>query len=328
MTKFSCFITGDDYEMVKGESVSSKKKINTLAMAVFVPVIMWFCATLILLLHVLESSLLSSFVAALLISLLVFIIEKSIVMSNGNKILFLFRFVLGLFVALLGSLAIDEVVFKNDIDNQVMEIRNDMISNEKHRISKVNEGELFYLENQKAAKYAAWQYALKDAKQEADGTGGSGQRGVSEITRLKEKQANLLKSDYEKAELKLNEVRSGIEEAKKVSTLKLSKGFNENSLLLRIKAMFMLVKSNMIMLFVYILFTGFLFSLEFLVVILKSTLGKTAYERKLEAIEAIAMNKIKNMENFERDHFHPEDMHEKVKSAKNYLSTKKSSVFN
>lgn len=68
---------------------------------------------------------------------------------------------------------------------------------------------------------------------------------------------------------------------------KRAESFNENALLIRIKALFSLVAKDGYMLTTYILFTLLLVFFEFLVVVLKLTWKKTNYEKKMEMIEEI-----------------------------------------
>ena len=73
------------------------------------------------------------------------------------------------------------------------------------------------------------------------------------------------------------------------------KSFHENGLLLRIKAMFDLLRNDIWMDVVYILVTLILFVLEFIVVIMKLKIPKTNYERKVELIEKIGEERIRRI---------------------------------
>ena len=57
MLKFACTITGDDYQMLKSETTPSRKKVTALAMAVFVPTLMWFMTGFLMVYAVFEKPL-------------------------------------------------------------------------------------------------------------------------------------------------------------------------------------------------------------------------------------------------------------------------------
>ena len=130
MLKLSCAITGDDFQMVSKDTPISKKKICLMAMCLFVPVLLWFLNGYLLVTHVLAGSvgigLLTGFVTALLI----LIIERSVIMSQGGGWIAGFRLTLGVLIAILGSISLDEVIFKSDIDHQVFKNRNAFVQEE------------------------------------------------------------------------------------------------------------------------------------------------------------------------------------------------------
>lgn len=328
MLKFSCFLTGDDFKIVKHETPPSKKKINLLALCIFVPVIMWFCSTFLLMTNVLEKPFNTSLLAAAIVALLIFLIERSIIMASGSWILFLFRITMGLFVAILGSVALDEVIFKNDIDQKVAEIKRNLLEQENNNIEQSYASQIAGLGKNRDLKYQVWQKALKEAEKEADGTGGSRRRGVSEITKLKLSNSGLLKKDYLEASARFDKSMKDLSSKKQDNTLKIEKDFNENSLLLRVKAMMRLVLEDGFMLSIYIIITALLFCFEFLVVIMKITLPKTTYELKMESIEKIAEQKIKSICKFGINSFQPENNDTRVLQSRHLLNNSSGKVFN
>lgn len=134
MLRFCCFITGDDYQMVKHETPASKKKIASLVSAMFIPVAMWIINVVLVVQQVLQGTLISAILAGIIAGLLIFFIERNIIMSNGSKAIMTFRVLLGLIIALLGSLAFDEIIFKNDIDQQLSENKAESIKNAQQKV--------------------------------------------------------------------------------------------------------------------------------------------------------------------------------------------------
>ena len=327
MLKISCAITGDDYQIVKKETLPSRKKINLLAMAINIPVVMWFASAYLLTTHILGKPFINALLAAFFVSFIVFLIERAIVMAQGSKLIFGFRVLLGLFIAVLGSVALDEVIFQNDIDNQVFQIKSSIIEIENQKLEKEFVVDHMQLKDEVEEKGILWKNALMEAQKEADGTGGSGQRGVSKITKLKIANASLLEQDYLESKNKLNLLNSKIENTKEDRIKRAEDNFNTNSLLLRIKAMFQLISTNKYMMTIYFVLTAILFLLEFSVVLLKNGLKETTYEKKLKAVEKIAADRIDTICKFERQAFHPEKSTNAAREATNILNSTSVGVF-
>src|SRR5436309_6337710 len=127
MLRIYCLLTGDDYEMVKNDTPASNRKIALLATCLFVPVIMWFINGVLLVHKVLLASFFTAIGAGIVVAFTIFLIERAVIMSNGKKLIPVFRVCLGLMVALLGSISLDEVVFKSDVDQQVAKKKEAMI---------------------------------------------------------------------------------------------------------------------------------------------------------------------------------------------------------
>jgi hypothetical protein len=191
-------------------------------------------------------------------------------------------------------MAIDEVVFKNDIDISVAAIKEKTILDARRQKEFQFLQEHNYSGIEKKINDAQNSYDITEAStlSEADGTNGSKTRGMGAIAKLKNektqhRKAILTSLITDKSKLDLKKTES-VDKAELVA----SNSFKENALLIRIKAFFQLVKSDSYMLVIYILFSLLLFFFEFLVVILKLTWKKTNYERKLEMIEKIGQTRI------------------------------------
>jgi len=303
MLKFSCLITGDDYKMLKSDTPASRKKVNTLVSILLLPVTMWFINIYLMVSGVMQESQGSAVVAALVAGLIIFMVERSIIMSNGSKTVMVFRVCLGFLIAILGSLALDEVIFKQDIDQQMDIAKKEMVQKGVGKVISDNKLALCGLQSIEASKHAIWEESLDKASKEADGSGGSGARGVHEITRLKINIASLNEKDYLKAKTDLHLLQRRIEGQKTETIRNIEASFQKHALLARIKALADLVCSNGWMCLVYITVTLLLFSLEFIVVILKLSLPKSNYEFKLEVIEEIGRRRLMKMINDDLNHF-------------------------
>ena len=294
MLKTACFLTGENYALLSGDTPQSKKKVIAMAIAMLVPTMLWIISGFLLVHNVLGSSIGVGVLAAAVSGALVFIIEKLIIMSTASKGLAWFRVSLGICVAVLGSLALDEVIFKDDIDVEVARLKV-----EGKKKAGQHAGELFMLENRFTEKRADLDTAVKRYNDavlavvaETDGSGGTGNTGVGNVARFKREIANERQVEMVRLqqEVKMLDTAraAAIEDAEKA----FADSFNSHALLVRIKAMYKLVFNNFWMGFYYFVITAVLFLVEFLVVILKMKMATTNYERRLKMIEDIGIKRI------------------------------------
>jgi hypothetical protein len=230
-------------------------------------------------------------------------------------------------VAILGAICLDEVIFKEDIEQQLVKDFQVEIQNAQAKVSNDYQAKFSAQEELTREKYAAWQSALDDAKREADGSGGSGSKGVHGITKLKLQIASQNENDYKAEQETLASMKSEIENERDKIKDKLEATYSNHSFLSRIKAMFNLIMNDTWMLMIYSLMTAFFFFLEFLVVIFKMFMDETNYERKVKLIETIGMERMKLISNNEprkdAGAWHP-----KAKKARTLLKGSPPSLFN
>lgn len=287
--KAACLLTGADYHRALHAPSPSRVKIGALALAIAVPTLIWIASTYLLVTRVLQLATGAGLMAALFSGTIILILETLIVKATGNFWISLFRVVLGLCAAAIGAVIIDEIVFAADVDQQMELLRTER---------SVQAG------NRAAAQYAALyqmdaldldimlaqkHYKALDslARGEADGTIGSGHRGVDVVTRLKQQQANTARMEFENLVNKKKTHLLQQAQAHSLAYAKAEKAFNPNSLLMRIKALFRLVMEEEAMLAIYAIFTLMMFVLEFLVIILKLCWKKTALETESDALEQL-----------------------------------------
>jgi len=274
-------IIGENPRYVATFQPSSKRKVALYANCILVPVILWFINGYLLVSHVLGGNFWAALLTATIIALIIFIIEIAVVMSNGNKWIAVFRISLGLIVAFIGSICLDEVIFKNDIDNQVATYKQANINDAIKKADVKCQSSIALQQQIVNQKSTEWTKALNDAEGEADGTSGSKVANVGAITELKMNIATTLKKDYDIAESKLTSLKNILEKERTMAIITAETNFKGNALLLRIRAMFELLGRDTFMLIVYILFTAFLFLIEFLVVIIKIC-SKNSIDEDLE----------------------------------------------
>jgi hypothetical protein len=327
MLKFYSLIIGENPDYTKSFQPASKRKVALYANCLLVPVILWFINTYLLVAHVLEGSVFTAILSATIAGFIIFLIERAIVMSNGSKSIFWFRILLGLIIASLGSISMDEVIFKNDIDNKVNFYKQSEINNAGNEIDKEFSERIAKQQSLVNQKAYDWNLALTDAKKEADGTGGSRQKQVGKIALLKLGVASRLQSDYNAENLKLTTLTADYNIAKENAKNRAKDGFIGNALLVRIRAMFDLISEDKFMLGVYLLFTLFLFCLEFLVVLIKIG-SKNSIDEDLEkARETLLRAKTKKTLDRYELYYQPQDFNLSVKNANQIANQNVTSIF-
>jgi hypothetical protein len=327
MFKIYSIIIGENPKYTATFQPASKRKVALYANCLLVPVILWFINGYLLITNVLEGTMFTALLTAFIAAFIIFLIERAIVMSNGSKPIFWFRIVLGFIVASLGSISLDEVIFKHDIDNQVAYYKQAEVDSAVHKVERDYQNQIALQQSIVNQKGLAWNQSLSEAKSEADGTGGSHQKLVGKITILKKGIADEKKNDYITENNKLVLLTSSVDTAKAHAKTKAEADFKGNALLVRIRAMFDLIAKDKFMLGVYILFTLFLFCLEFLVVLIKVG-SKYSIDEELEkAREQLLRAKTKKTLDRSEIFFQPEHLVPSVQSANAIVKQNVSSIF-
>lgn len=304
MLKLSTFITGDEYQIAKQADPISKRKITIVASLLLVPTFMWLVNGYLITKMVLDHSWTVALVVAIGCGFIIFILERAIIHVKGPWISS-FRILLGLLIAVIGSIGWDEVIFEKDIDNHMIKYKAELA---KERIDNKLSDHALSLQLQKEAvdkAYIDWQTSLNIALSEADGTGGSGIRGISNITNLKIEAAHQKKEIYNTLEQKYELLQTEAQKTKKLAESEFNSTFNDHSLLTRIKVLFDMVFNDWYMLIPYLLITSLLVVLEFIVIIYKLSSDKTAYECRLDAIQNVTIKRIQEMTSHLKQNFDP-----------------------
>lgn len=328
MLKYYSIIIGENPKYTATFQPASKRKIALYANCLIVPVILWFINGYLLVNNVLEGSPSAAILTAFIAAFIIFIIERAIVMSNGSKSIFWFRIGLGFIVASLGSISLDEVIFKHDIDNQVALYKQAEIDSSVLKVERNFQNQIGLQQSIVAKKYGDWQSRLDDVNTEMKGgPKSSGYKGKGAIAKENIHMASLLQSDYISEKSKLVSLTSSVDTATTHAKTNAEANFNSNALLLRIRAMFELIAKDKFMFGVYILFTLFLFFLEFLVVIIKIG-SKNSIDEDLEkAREKLLRSKTQKTLDRSEIFFQPEHFAPSVQSANYLVKQNVSSIF-
>lgn len=313
MLKLFCALTGDEYKLVIAETPASRKKIAVLGSVMLIPVMIWILIGSSIAYSMFEAGVGASVIAGIIAGSIILILERAIVMSGHNKWITGFRIVIGFIIASLGAIFIDEFFFEKDIEQQQYNERSILINAGRVKTDSVFKPKVEALQRTLSNTRQSWMKTVEEARKEADGTGGSGNKGVSKITELKLEQAQVLKNELDKLEADVQALNVAWNQQIEVTESKIETNLHGKSILARIKSLFSLVLSDVVAFVTYAFFTFFLFSLEFIVIIMKHSLPETNYERRINAIEQVGKRRLDRLiENRERS-FDPGDNTEEVR---------------
>jgi hypothetical protein len=304
MLRFFSHLLGEDPDRVARMYPSGRRRVMTLGGALLVPVLLWFVSTVLLVGQVMAEPLWIAALAALFAASLIFLIERSIVMAPGqSRFLFGFRIALGLLIAVLGSLSLDEVIFRKDIDRKVAELKSADVRAAGTAATAEMEEDVVARQGQVSGAYEAWQQALREVRAEADGTGGSRRAKVGPIVRLKQEQADRLEQLWKDEQSKLQELQARREGDRVAGEAGAEAAFDSHGLLVRVKALFALVFEDRLMGAFYLLFTLLLVCLEFIVIILKTVYPLTTDEQLESEGEALVLVRAQRVAQKVREHY-------------------------
>jgi hypothetical protein len=117
--RFGCFLTGFSYKVLENCSEVSKKAVKKYTSALLIIMVVWgFIGYMFSNRYIGLSSEYAMFGAVIMIFMIVQI-ERQIILTIGkNKFAYWFRSVLAIIMAVLGSLIVDQMLFKVDIELQ------------------------------------------------------------------------------------------------------------------------------------------------------------------------------------------------------------------
>lgn len=125
--RFGCFLSGHNYSLLSECSETSKKYVRKLTSALLIICIIWSFVGYLFATRYAETSFLGGIIGSLFAGIMIIQIERQIILgSTKYKYLTIgVRLILGLIVAIIGALILDQVFFKNDIAKK----KEDLIEN-------------------------------------------------------------------------------------------------------------------------------------------------------------------------------------------------------
>lgn len=151
--KAGCFLTGYNYTVLKNCSEVAKKNLKKYTAAMIIMCLLWGLIDFAFADRYMHSSIWTSISSALLFILVVIQIERQIIMQTvKNNAMQIFRGVIAIMMALIGSLIIDQIIFKDDIELQKEQFINDKVEKIYPARAAISQKQLDDLKSQLAAK--------------------------------------------------------------------------------------------------------------------------------------------------------------------------------
>jgi len=281
MLKFYSLLVGENPELTKNFQESSKKKIIVNANLLMIPVLLWLVNGFLISRVILENGLGISIMIGLFIGLIIFLFERSIIIAKSNLGISIIRIILGMIIAVLGSVTIDEVLFKNDIDNIVNEMVRENVDKRKNKIDSTYNSVITLQRIKVDSTKSKLDQLTEDFQKEADGNGGSGLSGLGNIAKSKRDLMYREQKYYEIESSKLDTLLSNFQNDKISAEKEYKESFNDKGLLLRVEALAKLISNNLYCKIIFILYFSLVLLLESMVVLFK-LVGEKSVDEKLE----------------------------------------------
>lgn len=301
--RFGCFVIGYNYELLEECGEASRKSVKKYTSAMLIVIIIWIAngynfATI----YVKKDNIFAGLVSALICSIIIVQIERQIILTmKPNKSLKRFRVALALLMALVGSVIIDQILFRQDLedlrrDNQEINKQNarmkeqDLAINENDRNRKIYQirgiDSISGATRERLNKLSGNKKTEKFDRDTINGkltinkTFGEDidQTALSQSLLISLENDKKSKSDLEEEISKLDSKKNLINEIYNKNKKPVSNGFlGEIQLLFN----FLWNSDSKISLFVYFFWFILLFILEMLVLIAKSNDDHSDYERRV-----------------------------------------------
>lgn len=297
MLKLFSTLFGYNYEVVKMQTTVSKQKIVTLGTLILIPVSLWFFSGYYLSSSLYKVSLGKALAIGTGLAILILIIDRAFIVlskDNGGKDLAKFRVFIAILSTVLGSLAMDLMIFSGDLKEYRAK------KGQKQKEQKIGEykadfgGELDRLGVEREEASEAYSKAYGEYVAEIDGTSGTGKYGLGPAANAKNKRMTDVKLAFEKADAAFLFEQSRLNAA--ADSVAHAAIINEgSSVLSKVRDLHEFAFSGWINFIYYFAITAFFFCLEFFPFKYKSKVSESLFEKMLYSEELIGEQRLQTM---------------------------------
>ncbi|NVK53837.1 MAG: DUF4407 domain-containing protein [Flavobacteriaceae bacterium] len=310
--KLGCFLTGYNYQIVKNSSEVTAKAVKKYLSALLIISGVWGFIGFTFAERYLKADLVGSIIGSIVLIILVIQIERQIILSVGrNNWAAGFRIVIGLVMAILGSVIIDQIIFKEDVEKQristIQEEVNDLLPIKtkelKNQISQIDSMiSMKELEREQVSNEVSMKPTISIPSSsgiyEADSTGkmvlvgrqvnnNSIPNPKLEMLPQLDKQLNDLRESKNEKETMVINMQEVLEEE-----LRSKIGFLDE-----IKTLFSIIGDSLVALFIWILWFIFFLAIELFVLVTKLSDHSNDYDKTVTHQMSVRLKMLEELAN-------------------------------
>lgn len=264
---YFCLVVGEAPERMARLHESTRRRIRAFAIALHIPVVLWAVTGFVIASRVFHLDHLESVGVAAFCSSLIYLLERVVLATPKAWFVNLGRVLIGLVIAFLGASAVDLVIFEREIALQLRAAGQARITAEFDRALAQQQAVI-------SQKKTDWMTAQAAANCEADGTCGSRVRSVGPVYQQLAQQAQILRKDYERAQVRQETL--ALQRQSELDAWKESpKALQEAGLLSRVEALHHYTMNNTAAFVAWLLFFFLVLAMELMVVFVKLVFGET-----------------------------------------------------
>jgi len=294
LLRFFSSLFGYNYQVVKAQTTVSKQKIVTLGTLVLIPVSLWFISGFYLASNLYEVPTWKAIFIGTLMATAILIIDRAFVVlskDNGGKEIRNFRLFIAVISTILGSLALDLIVFSGDLDEYRAEKLTELRADKKKKILAENSSELTRYSNEREQARQTHEKADSDLIAEIDGSRGTKKYGEGPAAKEKRRKVNSAELAFSKLDAsyltELSRLETEADSVAKASILK-----ENGAVLSKVKDLHYFAFSDGFSAFYYLVICAFFFCLEFFPFKYKSKTAESLFEKMLYAEEKVGERRL------------------------------------
>jgi hypothetical protein len=116
--RFGCFLTGYNYSILKSCSEASRKQVKKYTAALLIIMLIWFIIGYLFAREYLKLDLIGSIIAGIISVFVIVQIERQIILGSKSYKAQAARFIIGIVMAVIGSVIVDQIIFSEDLEKR------------------------------------------------------------------------------------------------------------------------------------------------------------------------------------------------------------------
>jgi len=294
LLKIFSLLFGYNYEVVKVQTTVSKQKIITMGTLVLIPVFLWFISGYFLASNLYGIPVWKAILIGTVMAIIILVIDRAFIVlskDNGGKEIRNFRLLIAILSTILGSLALDLMVFSGDLEEYRAKKMADLREEKKKEFIGENNSELSRYFNEREQARENLEKADNELIAEIDGSRGTKKYGEGPAAKEKRRKLKSAHQTFLKLDsLYLSELQNL--DAKADSIAKVSILKENGAVLSKVKDLHYFAFSDWISAFYYMVICALFFCLEFFPFKYKAKTAETLFEKMLYAEEKIGERRL------------------------------------